>query len=82
MVEVRLQLNDGAAAEFIAGLEKRMKKHRISQNALAQEMGKGPSQICRWFTKNPDRRVVPELQTVVDIEQAMQKLVARRIRNP
>jgi hypothetical protein len=79
MVEVRLQLKDGGAG-YIAGLLTRMNKHKISQNALARELGKDPSQVSRWFTPNPDRRVVPGLETVVEIEEAMTKLVARALR--
>jgi predicted transcriptional regulator len=81
MVEVRLQLKDGGAG-YIEGLLKRMNKYRISQNAIARELGKDPSQVSRWFTTNPDRRVEPELKTVAMIEEAMLKLVARRTRNP
>ena len=51
-----------------------------SQNELAQEMGKSPTQVSRWFTTNDERRVVPELKTAELIEEAMGRLVARRKR--
>jgi transcriptional regulator with XRE-family HTH domain len=65
---------------YIPDLKARMKKHNISQNALALEMGVSPSQASRWFTDNDKRRVLPELVTVERIEEAMTKLVRRRQR--
>lgn len=76
MVMITLQLGKG----YIEDLIKRMKRHKISQNALAREMGKDPSQVSRWFTPNVKRKVAPELATVEEIEEAMIKLIRRRNR--
>lgn len=76
MATVTLQLGKG----YIADLKTRMKRFKISQNALAREMGINPSQASRWFTTNPDRQVSPELATVERIETAMAVLVRRRQR--
>ena len=68
--------------EYIEDLKKRMARHQISQAALAREM-KPPvtaSQATRWFTKNPNRRVSPELDTVRRIEEAMERLQKRKAR--
>ena len=76
MVWVTLQLGDG----YIPGLEKRMRQLRppVSQNELAREMEKMPAQVNRWFTVNPDRRVTPDMDTVLEIEKAMQRLARKR----
>lgn len=76
MVKVLLQFD----TDYIEDLVKRMKKFQISQAALAKEMKPpvSPSQATRWFTKNPNRRVMPELATVQRIEEAMVRLTARR----
>lgn len=76
MVMVTLSTN----ADYIGDLVKRMKKHGISQAALAREMKPPvtPSQATRWFTKNPNRRVTPEVPTMLRIEEAMERLVNRR----
>jgi transcriptional regulator with XRE-family HTH domain len=66
--------------EYADDLKRRMKKAGISQNQLADEMGKSPTQVSRWFTKTEARRVQPELQTVQEIEAAIKRIVARRER--
>lgn len=76
MVKVTLVLGEGYIPDLVA----RMKKAGISQNALARELGAQPSQVSRWFTKNPERKVSPELATVERIEEAMVRLVARKRR--
>jgi hypothetical protein len=76
MVRVTLVLGEG----YMPDLIKRMKREGISQNALAREMGANPSQVSRWFTTNPDRKVLPELTTVDRIEEAMVRLIARKRR--
>lgn len=75
MVLVTLQLGPG----YIDDLVKRMKRFGISQAALAREMKPPvtPSQATRWFTKNPGRKVMPELTTVQRIEEAMVRLQRR-----
>ena len=77
MATVTLQLGKG----YIPDLKSRMKKHGISQNALAREMEINPSQASRWFTPNEKRSVMPELATVQKIEEAMDRLVRRRQRS-
>lgn len=74
-VEVVLRLRRGSG--YVPDLIRRMKKNRVSQNALAREMGRNPSQVSRWFTPNEERRVTPDLDTVVEIEQALHRLIAR-----
>jgi predicted transcriptional regulator len=76
MVLVTLQLGPG----YVEDLSKRMKKIGISQAALGGAMvpPASPSQVTRWFTKNPKRRVAPELATVHRIEEAMLRLQRRR----
>lgn len=78
MVEIKLQ----GSKEYIADLKRRMDKLKISQNALAREMGKNPTQVSRWFTDNEERRVVPEVDTMVKIEEALEKLRKRRASRP
>lgn len=65
---------------YVPDLMARMKKWKISQNALAREMGINPSQASRWFTKNPDRQVTPELMTVQRIEESMARMIRARQR--
>jgi predicted transcriptional regulator len=76
MVWVYVQIGKG----YIPGLRKRMNEMRppVSQNELAREMDKQPAQVSRWFTENEDRRVSPGMDTVEQIEKAMQKLAKRR----
>lgn len=76
MVMVTINLGPG----YIEDLVKRMKKHGISQAELARTMKPPvlPSQATRWFTKNPNRRVMPEMATVQRIEEAMYRLQRRR----
>jgi transcriptional regulator with XRE-family HTH domain len=74
MAVVTIQLGSG----YVEDLAKRMKKHKISQAALARELGLGPSQVTRWFTKNPARKVTPQLSTAERIEEAMLRLQRRR----
>ena len=78
MVMVTINLKEG----YIEDLTKRMKRHGISQAALAREMKPPvtPSQATRWFTKNPARRVTPEMTTVYRIEEAMDRLQKRKAR--
>lgn len=74
MVEIKLH----SSREYIADLKRRLDKYGISQNALARELQKNPTQVSRWFTDNPDRRVVPEVDTMVKIEEAVERLRKRR----
>lgn len=76
MVQVRLDLSE----DYIEELRKRMQKRGISQAALAREMRPpvSPSEATRWFTKNKERRVSPQLATVRRIEEAMERLQRRR----
>lgn len=76
MVQIKLQLGEGYIPDLVA----RMEKYRISQNALAREMGKNPSQVSRWFTPNLARRVMPEMETVIKIEEAVERLRHKKAR--
>lgn len=77
MVQVTITLGDPQG--YIADLTKRMKKLGVSQAALAREMKPPvtPSQATRWFTKNPNRRVIPEVMTIARIEDAMMRFQRR-----
>ena len=77
MVDIILQGNDA----YIRDLKARMEKYKVSQNALAREMEKNPTQVSRWFTDNPDRKVKPELDTIMLIEQALERLRKRKARH-
>jgi transcriptional regulator with XRE-family HTH domain len=55
-------------------LRRRLGRFGINQRDLARDLGKNPSQISRWVTTNPARRVLPELATIRRIERAMQEL--------
>lgn len=76
MVEVVLKLRKGS--EYIPDLMRRMRRESISQNALAREMDRNPSQVSRWFTPNIERRVSPDLDTVIEIEEAFNRLVRKK----
>lgn len=78
MVEVVLKLRKGS--EYIADLARRMDREGISQNALARELEKNPSQVSRWFTPNEVRRVTPDLDTVLEIERAVNRIAQRKSR--
>ena len=78
MVQVKLQIT----ADYLPDLIRRMVKYRISQNALAREMGKSASQVNWWFTSNEARRVMPEMNTVIQIEQAVETLRRRNAARP
>lgn len=73
---VRLQ----PGPSFMEEISKLMNKNKISQAALAAEMGITPSQVTRWFTKNPERRISPSMKSAGAIETALAKLIARRNR--
>jgi hypothetical protein len=62
--------------EYAADLEKRMKRHGISQGMLSRAMEPQASatQVTRWFTRNETRRVVPGWQNIQRIEAAMARL--------
>ena len=66
--------------EYAEDLKRRMEKEGISQNELAAALGKSPTQVSRWFTKNPKRRVNPSLEMVRDIETTFKRLVENRKR--
>lgn len=66
--------------EYADDLKRRLDKEGISQNELAAAMGKSPTQVSRWFTKNPKRRVNPSLEMVRDIEATLQRLIHNRER--
>jgi transcriptional regulator with XRE-family HTH domain len=77
MVDIILR----GSKEYITDLKGRLEKYKISQNALAREMQKNPTQVSRWFTDNPERRVVPELDTITAIEAAVERLRKRKARH-
>ena len=78
-MEVTVTLNTNR--ENTADLKKRLQRDKISQNQLAAELHRSPTQVSRWFTPNESRRVTPELATVREIEEAIKRILKRRARN-
>lgn len=80
MVYVTLRLGE----EYIEDLRRRMQKAKppISQAELGREMRPpaSASEVTRWFTKNPNRRISPQMKTAERIEEAMVRLQNRRLR--
>jgi ribosome-binding protein aMBF1 (putative translation factor) len=79
-MEVNVTFNTNK--EYADELKKRMRKLGISQNQLAAEMKpeRSPTQVSRWFTSNPARRVEPELKTVLEIEATIERIAKRQAR--
>ena len=77
-MEVNVTLS--TTKEYADDLKRRMDKEGISQNELAAAMGKSATQVSRWFTKNPKRRVNPSLDMVRDIEATFKRLLDNRAR--
>ena len=77
-VEVTLHTNKAYTEE----LKRRLKKLKISHADLGRTMDppRHKTQVSRWFTENEDRRVKPTLETVMEIERAVKKIVAQRER--
>ena len=78
-MEVTVTLNTNR--EYTTDLKKRLQREKISQNQLAAELHRSPTQVSRWFTPNEKRRVTPELETVREIEEAVKRILKRRVRN-
>lgn len=77
-VEVTLHTNK----EYTDALKKRLKGLKIAHAELGREMRppRHKTQVSRWFTPNEDRRVKPTLDTVLEMENAIKRIVARRER--
>ena len=77
-VEVTLSTNK----EYTDALKRRLKKLKIAHAELGREMRppRHKTQVSRWFTANDDRRVKPTLETVLEMEQAIKRIVAKRER--
>jgi hypothetical protein len=75
-VEVTLYTNK----EYTNELRKRLKKLKIGNAELGRAMDppRDKTQISRWFTSNEERRVKPSLDTVLEMEQAIKRIVAKR----
>lgn len=78
MATAKLQL----VSNFMQHISDQMNRAKppISQNELAREMDMDPSQVSRWFTTNPKRRVSPNLATAEKIETAVFRLIEKRRR--
>jgi transcriptional regulator with XRE-family HTH domain len=63
--------------DYVSG---RMDEAHISQNELARALDMDPSQVSRWFTTNPERKVSPNLATATKIEDALNRLLKGRKR--
>jgi hypothetical protein len=77
-VEVTLYTNK----EYAEALKKRLKKLKIGNAELgrAMEPPRDKTQISRWFTTNEQRRVKPSLDTVLEMEKAIKRIVSQRER--
>lgn len=62
-------------AAFILELRSRMRLHGITQGQLARRSGFSPSHITRWLGEN--RSVVPSLETMIILDEAMEQLIHR-----
>jgi hypothetical protein len=79
-MEVNVTLS--TTKEYTNELRKRLKKLKIGNAELGRAMDppRDKTQISRWFTTNDARRVKPSLDTVLEMEKAMKKIVAQRER--
>jgi ribosome-binding protein aMBF1 (putative translation factor) len=70
-------------SNFIQYISDQMDKAKppISQNELARALDMDPSQVSRWFTTNPKRKVSPNLATAEKIEEALNRLLKGRKRS-
>ncbi|MCC2627773.1 MAG: hypothetical protein K0S14_1423 [Thermomicrobiales bacterium] len=77
-VEVTLYTNK----EYTEALKKRLKKLKIGNAELGRAMDppRHKTQVSRWFTETPERRVKPTMETVLEMERAIQRIVAKRER--
>jgi hypothetical protein len=77
-VEVTLYTNK----EYTDALIKRLKKLKIGNAELGRAMDppRHKTQVSRWFTATPERRVKPTLATVLEIEKAIKRIEAKRAR--
>lgn len=73
----------GPAESYQETLVKRLKRHRIKQYEVAEEMGITPSQFSRWVGRpsaDTGKPMSIQLHNVVKIEQAIIAILARRDR--
>lgn len=63
--------------EYIPQLKARMDAAGVSQNALAEEMGRSASQVSRWFTES-ERRVDMTMNTAMEVERALIRILDKR----
>lgn len=77
-VEVTLYTNK----EYTDELKRRLKKLKIANAELGRAMNppRHKTQVSRWFTENPERRVKPTMDTVLEIENAIKRITAKRER--
>jgi len=69
-------INVGGRESYTADLKKRLKKHHISQNQLAKEMGVAPTVLSRWFNSP----IKPNMTSMERIEIAFIALVRKQER--
>lgn len=75
-VKVTLSTNRAWAEDFL----RRLRREGFSQNQLAAAIGKSPTQVSRWFTENPKRKVIPTLETVTLAEAALKEMTQKKKR--
>ena len=75
-VNVTLSTNRAWAEDFL----RRLRREGFSQNQLAAAMGKSATQVSRWFTENPKRKVIPTLETVTLAETTLKELAQKKKR--
>ena len=62
--------------DYFYQLARRLRRNRIKRATLAREMGVNPEQVTRWLTRGRD----PRISSVIAIEQALARILARRER--
>lgn len=66
---INISLNPGE--DYAGNLERRLEEYGISKAELARELQVTPPELSRYFSKDPERRVQPRADTVVQIETAV-----------
>lgn len=69
----------GNAAELMAKIRGWMKQHGIKQSDLSRVSGYNPSHICRWLSTKPTTQVVPNLETRMNLAEAVEELISEAI---
>jgi transcriptional regulator with XRE-family HTH domain len=58
---------------FVARVQARMKRHRVSQAALARRAGFQEPAVSRWLGGNPSRK--PSMETMLIIDETLDLII-------